>query len=405
MNPDWSEQERRTNRLARLCYGYLKKEKKINSLTLYNLTRLNWITGGDNNKHLLTVKKPALSVIFGEDYSAMDFKDIAIDIAIKLRRPYKDINEPVEGLTGYTNLYSAYRNSLIDWFTDNESEIKKLADDAFSDSSLKNYQDISRRIDNLSPVLKPNGDAPMHPMGTITPLIFSLAKDLKYPIINQRQNVQNMLVELGVQNSGLEEKFNAMYAVIGQGGINDAADLDVVQGSLLDFIDSIKGEARKKKMIKKSTEGQELTIKDEEDVLVIQRALSNTAKREHNKLTNRIMAYFTKGALEGKSKSCMFDVLLENYSPEDGYGLLIEVKSSNEVADFRMAIGQLIDYARQLRDDVYCAVFLPNKPDEYLCDLADAAEVMILWFDNKTLDDVIMSYAEKKTKVLLPTLE
>ena len=69
--------------------------------------------------------------------------------------------------------------------------------------------------------------------------------------------------------------------------------------------------------------------------------------------------------------------------------LLIEVKSSAEMTEVRMAVGQLYDYHRQLpnREKTSKAILLPKEPDEHVKELLKYAKVGLLYFKKDALQE------------------
>ncbi|AKI99118.1 Hypothetical protein AA314_00745 [Archangium gephyra] len=90
---------------------------------------------------------------------------------------------------------------------------------------------------------------------------------------------------------------------------------------------------------------------------------------------------------EGRLQSCRFDALVRNH--QTGRDLLIEVKSSTAIADIRLAVGQLLDYRRQLpkKETTHIAVLLPSEPGEHVRAFLNDVEARALWFtkDLKTI--------------------
>ncbi len=64
------------------------------------------------------------------------------------------------------------------------------------------------------------------------------------------------------------------------------------------------------------------------------------------------------------------------------YNLLIEAKGSVKREEFRMAIGQLLDYRRFLMEP-YCAVLLPRRPNDDLMSLASGLEIGVIWLQGR----------------------
>ena len=177
-----------------------------------------------------------------------------------------------------------------------------------------------------------------------------------------------------------------MVGLYGRSRIEDAADLDQIQGDLLDFLAANERPAAKQLLEKKDGTG-ELPLKDEADVEAIRKAGTATQRRLHNRLTNQLrdsLAKFT--LLEGKSNTCMFDVLVERYD-SSGNDLLIEVKSSIERPYIRMAVGQLFDYWFTLKGDEkpHLAVLLPKRPGEEVASFLQRMCVGLMWFEGGQL--------------------
>ncbi len=114
--------------------------------------------------------------------------------------------------------------------------------------------------------------------------------------------------------------------------------------------------------------------------------LIHVDQQTSNELTNEILSCLSSFTLlEGIDDSCMFDVLVRNYDGEND--LLIEVKSSTEKANIRMAIGQLLNYWYELKGKKtrHVAILLPEKPDEKSIQLLDSIDIGLLWFESKKL--------------------
>ena len=80
----------------------------------------------------------------------------------------------------------------------------------------------------------------------------------------------------------------------------------------------------------------------------------------------------------------MFDALIQDYKGQERH-LLIEVKSSTNIADVRLAVGQLLDYRRFVNkpDTTDLAVLLPEEPNAHVCELLKACDILLLWFEAK----------------------
>jgi hypothetical protein len=94
--------------------------------------------------------------------------------------------------------------------------------------------------------------------------------------------------------------------------------------------------------------------------------------------------------LEGRAADCKYDVLVRDYD-RAGNDLLIEVKSSTDSSQVRMAIGQVFAYWHRLKggtDDIHCAVLLPSRPTGSVIDLLGWLEIGVLWIEKKQLQTI-----------------
>lgn len=131
------------------------------------------------------------------------------------------------------------------------------------------------------------------------------------------------------------------------------------------------------------TEGSDLSLKDECDVVALQEARAVSQKRLHNAMTNTLLQSWKRFQLsEGDSDAAMFDVLVRSFDGQ-GHDLLVEVKSSTRDPDVRMAIGQLYAYAHAIDPtrEHRLAVLLPARPAQHLADLLDWLQIGLLWLD------------------------
>ncbi len=103
-----------------------------------------------------------------------------------------------------------------------------------------------------------------------------------------------------------------------------------------------KKKAKKSLLKTKDTKNtNKLPLKDEADIEVIRKAGTIKQRKIHNQLTNKIISSLSNYTLfEGRDNSCMFDVLVQNYKQK--HDLIIEVKSSLEKPNIRMAVGNFL---------------------------------------------------------------
>lgn len=399
---EWGKRQLRTSKLVRFCTEYLLN-KSITSNNVYGLCKLTWITNSFDSKdgsYIWSTKLPALSDIFEEDFLQYDYKKISNIIADLTGTEVKDINDMIYNGTGYTNFYKAYRNSSKVWIQKNLNKIHPLISIGYNIKSDKEAEDIINVVSNLPRIPKGNGSpGDMSPQFLLTPLFFSLDKRLRFPLINGNKGVVKTLKKLNVNNQPLTAQFKAVVNIIGKGDIKTAIDVDRLGGDLPYFVGFDGKKPTRKKLKKKSD--KILTLKDENDVTIIKKSLSIKSKRLHNTMTNLLTDELSSYELhEGNSNDNMFDVLVKNIDAKKS-DLLIEVKSSADIANVRMAVGQLMDYARHLENyqNTYWAVFTPELPDANVIEYLQFHKFNLLWIENNEIycDNKEFPFKFKKT--------
>lgn len=402
MSEEWAERQRRTNKLVRLIASHILKRGSVLPNQLYGLCKLTWITNSyieQDAAYIRSTKIPALSQIFSIDYSGASLIEVATDISDILEEESAKVL--ISSHTGFTNFYKAYRNSCGEWIDRNFHALFPLFELSYKLESDEQGLTIIREIEKLPGIPKPNQkDQLMQPEYLLTPAFFALDRRIRFPLINGNEGVRKLLSALKVIRAPLHEQYMRMISLYGTGGINDAADLDQAGQDLPDFV-AIAGRTPTKKFLEtKPVSGTELSLKDESDIESLLQARTVTNKREHNKLTNKFKNSLTEYTLlEGSNKNAMFDVLVQNYD-SDKTDLLVEVKSSVEIAHIRMAVGQLFDYWFFIKGDAEpnLAILLPTVPDDKVKQLLAWLEIGILWFSDeelKTSSDWLFAFTTK----------
>ena len=398
MSEVWAERQRDTNRLARQLAKYLFQQKNITAKQIYGLSKLAWITKGyEGAAYIKSTKIPALGYLFEEDFQSKSLVEVAKICAIKAND--SDLEKLITYDSGFTNFYNAYRISVLGWIEEHLYELislsKKIYDLRSDSERLTIIEDLAQ-FSGIPAANNPN--RLMSSSHFLTPLFFMLDPQIKFPIINGRKSVQNLLKKLNQSNSGLVAQFNAMSKLIGTNGIQDAADLDQVGEDLPDFI-----EAEQKPAIRKLLEikHRDLPVKDASDIEVITKEATITKSRIHNQLTDALKLTLKHYTLyEGGSDICKYDVMVKRYDSK-GNDLLIEVKSTTDAAVVRMAVGQLFHYSFTLasKNTPHLAVMLPDRPSNDIVSFLEWMEIGLLWFEENQLHTVNkwLSCIAKKT--------
>lgn len=390
MSEYWAERQRRTNQLIRIITNNLFDSPPITPIQIYGLCKLTWITAshsGADASYIRSTKIPALSDIFNQDYSHNSLQEIALELAGVLNAP--EAESLILSDTGFTNFYNAYRNTAREWIVQNHNEISPLFKSAIRLKSDDEGSQLASAIDRLPSIAKANhDDKPMPAQYLLTPAFFALDPRLRFPLINGNSGVTNLLRLLDVKNQPLISQYHALIGLYGHGGIKDAADLDQAGHDLPHFL-TIQGAPPTRQLLQQQeTEGHKLPLKDESDIQSLLEARTVTAKRVHNSLTNKlksILHHYT--LLEGCANRARYDVMVQNYN-QGKNNLMIEVKSSIEIAHIRMAIGQLYSYWHHIYKEKYTphlAILLPGEPDDEIKALLSWQKIGLLWIEQERL--------------------
>lgn len=390
MSVDWANRQRNTNYMVRKISGYVFEQSKgVTPRQLYGLTKLSWITNsydGENANYIISTKIPAFEDIFNRDYKSSSLRQVSQDVALILND--SSVAKMIQGHTGFTNFYKAYRNSSLAWVETNFDTLLPMYKSAYVAKSDSDRKRLIQAIQRMPGIPKANhAEQLMKPEYFLTPAFFTLDKEIRFPLINGSKGVKNLLKELDVQGDDLLQQYTSMVALYDTGGIEDAADLDQVGGDLKYFVETKRQKAKKSLLkIKETNNKSELPLKDEEDIEVIRKAGAIEQRKIHNQLTNMIRTSLSNYTLlEGRDNSCMFDVLVQKYNQKQD--LMIEVKSSLEKPNIRMAVGQLFDYWYALKGDEepHIAILLPEEPDNECTKFLEWMNIGLMWFKNNQL--------------------
>ncbi|MEO6273199.1 MAG: hypothetical protein ABIP34_08365 [Rhodoferax sp.] len=389
MSQIWSDRQRRTNQLVRRVAAHILAENPDGN-QLLGLCRLTWITNayeGDNPAYIHSTKIPALADAIGIDLKGLTLPAVASLVAQKFQD--QELLPLILPHTGFTNFYKAYRNSARPWAIDNKNALLDIFRQAQSLNSDEEGEELAARIALLPSIPKANHpEQGMRPEFLLTPVCFALDPRLRFPIINGAGRIKALLRRVGVVDGTTVAKYRALVSLIGRGGIKDAADLD--QLGLADQLDLLSDdqEQLRYQLPEQPQEGDELPSKEEEEVARLQQALSAVQRRLHNRMTNQLRRILDKWTLfEGRAADCRYDVLVRNYDGANN-DLLIEVKSSTDASQVRMAIGQVFAYWHRLKgdtDDIHSAILFPSRPTDQIQNLLSWLEIGMLWLDDEHL--------------------
>lgn len=185
--------------------------------------------------------------------------------------------------------------------------------------------------------------------------------------------------ELGLARTTLAEQFDGLVGLLGQGGMEDAFALD--RANYAGLVASLRRSRSARRRPK--TRSVPLKEKDGNDVVVLRKAETAKHKRRHNRMTTDLKRICERHGIvptEGQDQACRYDVLIPGYTGTQR-ALLIEAKTSDEMPFCRMAVGQLLDYRRNIpnRAAVDLAVMLPGKPGQEAREFLADVGVKVVW--------------------------
>lgn len=366
---NWYGTRNITAEWVKAAYSYLIKANRFNYEGIYNLTKLTWITKSKGKLSLRQYEnliKPALAYIFNigpEDQFEIKLQEVAgVDL---IKNPLNKI--------GFTNFRAVYRKSWLPWAIKNEPHLKVIFNQAANLRTEDQATNVFKKVLNLSRIPSPNGKSNIQAYIALSPILACLDPRKKFPIINGAFHVKALIKRMDLTKVTPDVHFEVMTRLI-HGPIQDAFMLDALGPKALDYVSMpTKMPNVVKQKYKNSTkDAKKYKERDEEEIKGIIKSKEIVYKRIHNKMTNVLKEDYEKKGLivnEGNGKDCLFDLLVKRYD-DKGKDLLIEVKSTIDIGSIRLAVGQLLDYRRQLPRYLVTdmAICLPSQPDKHAKD-------------------------------------
>ncbi len=384
----WVDRERHTGQLVRACYTrYLDGEPSADKI--HALCRLTWITkGGDDDAELPdntpSVFAPALSTLTGGTVTASDPGALAKEL--RGAGETEEVARPASRPVGYTNFYAGFRNIARDWIEANRAKVlgvlRSVAEAENDDQVRAAYAEIER----LPPLPRPRaGDMPA--FNLLTPVLACLDPRGRAPIINSRMAVRRRLAMLGLSSASLVQQYEGLKGLIGQAGIGDAFALDTADDDEIERAMKRSPARKRKPTIGPKNPPKPLAERRDEDVEYLRSTDTVAMRHLHNSMTNALRTLCAAKLLvveQGSDSACLFDALVREYDGRERH-LLVEVKSDGSPASCRLAVGQLLDYRRQLPDRaaIDLAVLLPEKPPKNVLAFLGFVGVKVGWFNKK----------------------
>ena len=343
---------------------YLIKNYKIDSETkIFGLARLTWL----GNK----AKLDAFNNIFNSNYKSLNV----------LKHKVKDsrLQNFIDIETGFVNFYKAYRNVAYRWSKKNSKELKVLFNKTRNIKYRSDIRQIAQSIEELPLIPKANNPGiKMSSESLLTPLFACIDPTKRFPVITKNEDIVELHKSLGISNLALSERIDILIDVMEENRIKDSLYLDVYNESA--FNKKILNIINENKKISK-----ELIPRDDKDIKYLLTEKRKTVVRRHRKLEKDLIDFCKKKGIkieEGVYSKLKFDALLKNY--KKGRDLLIEIKGSNSYAELRLAIGQILDYRFEIKNNITdMVIFLPSKPPQKYIDIGRSLRIEFLWKDGK----------------------
>lgn len=366
--------EKATAALVQYCYRRKCSGTRLSADKAHALCMLTWLPS------LRSTKLPALWRL----WNRRDVYDAITAIPMLRKIGFEErIVRLASRTTGFVNYYHAYRNSSLGWLRKNLAPVSRILAMAASLSTDEQAHRLADLIESLPRVPKPTTSVGSSMPGSLlTPLVACLDPRRRFPIVNKASHVIGLQSKLGILESSLSQKCDAITDLIGREGMRDAFMIDAASTRL----------AKHKHLqnpgvfnARLRSPNRPISKKDESGYKIRGREESEKGARLHNAMTNRMTAIcrrLTYVVLEGKDPF-NYDMLIEDPSG-DRQSVLVETKSSSDRADIRLAIGQLLDYRRAFsRQRPELVILLPAKPQPDDIDLLSSVDIGVLWFQDR----------------------
>lgn len=378
----WYEGEKNTAALLQSVVS-ARRGKSLSGDDIWHLLRLTWYTRSTDHRFWRTLKIPALCHLFPQNRSVRrPSRGAKLQEVLDGMSLPRGVTEAAAKTTGNIGLYKAYWNSSRTWCKRHVAELREIVrESAHLQANDRSRWALAARLDALPKVPDPSGTHHKNPGDILTPLVAFLDPHSRFPLINQRKDVQALLRGLGVAGRSLEEQVRRMTGVIGALGISDAFMLDVLADKL-------------KIEVKVVAPGRGSPLPDDFDTSELEYLRKTKTIRysqRHKKMMRGLKQIFNGFELtQGPNPDCRWDLLVKRYE-ETGRDLLLELKPDPEKAAIRIAIGQLLDYRRFVdhpaaTDIAVLTIGAPDKPyRQLLIDL----NISCIWFKDeacRTLD-------------------
>ncbi len=378
----WYQSERNSAVLLQSVVS-ARSGKPLSGDDIWHLLRLTWCTKANDDWRRLKV--PALLHFFPQDKSIQKpSRDATLrDVLDSVSLP-KRVAEAAAKRTGNIDLYKAYRNSSRAWCKGHVTELREIIRKAARlRANDRGRLALAERIDALPKVPTPSGARHKSPGDVLTPLVAFLDPHSRFPLINQRKEVQALLREWELRGRNLKEQVQGVMRVIGRFGISDAFMLDVLADKIKEIAPKLNIPVAVK--IVAPSSGSALPLFDTSEREYLRQAVTIRYRNRHNKMTTALKKILHGFKLtQGTNPDCRWDVLIERYDTT-GCDLLLELKPDAGKAAIRIAVGQVLDYRRYVPRPAATDLGLLTigPPDKNYRQFLSELQISAIWFTDE----------------------
>ncbi len=378
---DWYETECNTAGLIQILAQ--TQTRPLSGRQIWNLLRLTWITRAD--EHWGVIKVPVLADWYDSRLPSA-LNDLGASLKV-LNLP-QSVFEAANRETGFVNYRPVWRNSSLGWCKANRNALNDVI--ASAQALGANDQDrvaLARKIRSLPRVPTPTGRGGTgDPANLLTPLIASLDPKRRFPVVNGRDAVNDLLHTLRLDHSNLEDQVKGLVGLIGQFGISDAFMIDVLASEITKFgvtaPTPTPNPVPPKAVVSAS---KPLPEYDEAERIAVTSSKTIHYRDRHDSMTNAVRLILRAQGIEaGTDPNCRFDMNVVGYDGKRD--LLIEAKPDPDRGSIRIAVGQLLDYRRFLphRAGTDMAFITITRPDQSYVEFLLDLQITVLWFEDES---------------------
>ena len=351
---------------------------------IWNLLRLTWITRAD--EHWRVIKVPVLADWYDRKLpSALNDLEAILKVLILPQSVF----EAAKRETGFVNYRPVWRNSSLDWCKSNRNALNDVIASAQAlDANDQGRFALAGKIRSLPRVATPSGHGGTgDPANLLTPLIACLDPKRRFPVVNGREAVNDLLHTRRLDHSNLEDQVKGLVGLIGQFGISDAFMIDVRASEITKF--GVTAPTPTPNPVPPKAVGpgsKPLPEYDEAERIAVASSKTIHYRDRHDKMTNavRLILLHAQGIETGTDPNCKFDMNVISYDGKRD--LLIEAKPDPDRGSIRIAVGQLLDYRCSLphRAGTDMAFLTITRPDQSYVEFLLDLQITILWFQDET---------------------